>query len=213
MRLRHNFALSALLVLAVASTASAQSLLANGEFDTDLPPWTLGSQEFILMAWRSGDVDGSLASGSLETFSQLGGPYQCVPVGGNTSYLLDGYVAPLSLDRTGMVTHTLAAEWFSSTNCVGGTSIGFVALPAATTLDSFERLNEVLVAPLSANSARVWLYATGSGGFARALYDSVFLPEPGFTIGLALGVLGLRTFHSRSRRRSTSIHRSTSTDL
>ncbi|MFK7897936.1 MAG: hypothetical protein AB8G23_19035 [Myxococcota bacterium] len=178
--------------IVLCSSASAQNLLANGEFDTDLAPWTLFNQEFIEMSWTSGDVDGSLTSGSLETYSQSGGPYQCVPVSGNSEYFLDGYVAPLSLDRAGTVNHTLAVEWFSSSNCSFGTALSFESLPAATTLDTFERLSGSIVAPLSANSARVWLYATNSGGFARALYDSVYLPEPGFgmSIVLAVGALG-----------------------
>lgn len=176
----------------IGTSASAQNLLLNGDFDTDLDPWTLGGQEFIEISWTSGDVDGSLVSGSLETFSQSGGPYQCVPVSGNSAYLLDGFVGPLSIGRTGIIEHTLSVEWFSSTNCDFGTFISFDDLPAATSIDAFERLTGTLVAPLAANSARVRLKALFvSGSFARALYDSVYLPEPTFGVGLGLGMVAL----------------------
>lgn len=197
------FGLLVFVAVLFAPPAFSQNLLSNGEFDTNLSPWTLGGQEFIEINWRSADVDGSLISGSLETYSGSGGPYQCVPVSGNTSYFLDGYVAPLSLDRSGTTDHTIRIEWYNTTNCGFGAALSTDSLPFATTLDSFERLNGTFVAPLSANSARVRLVAVfTTGGFARALYDSVYMPEPGFAVGMGAGMFVLSAFARRRAPKS-----------
>lgn len=195
------------LVLLAAGSSSAQNLLANPDFDSVVAPWTIGSQEFVVLGWSSSDVDGSLVSGSLSLESQTGSAYQCVPVVAGSTYALEGFVAPLSASRSGVVAHSLEIEWKSTVDCAGSGNLGRSTLASPTNLDVWNELGDYFRAPPGAQSARIHLQNRwSSGGFGTALFDGIFVPEPSMGTGLWAGtiVLGLMLSNREPRRAKAS---------
>lgn len=187
----------------LAGAAPAQNLLTNGDFDTGVPPWTFGSQEFVEANYSLVDIDGSFASGSVEIWAQTGSAYQCVPVAGGSPYLLSGFVQPLSFGRAGGVEHSLEVEWFDTFDCSTFFGTGRDALVSPAALDVWHLVEGVVTAPASALSARVHLQhrMQPGGGIARALFDAVHLPEPAFASTAGAGALGLGLLAAARRRR------------
>jgi hypothetical protein len=170
----------------------SQSELVNPEFDSSLVPWTIGAQEFVVMARSPIDVDGSPTSGSLSLESQTGWAYQCVPVTADTEYLLSGFVMPRSAGRSGTVNHGLELEWFSNSTCAGTSGLPLASIFTPAPLDVWTNFEDVFVSPSTARSARVRLRNSSiSGGFATANFDSIFVPEPGGGASLVAGALGI----------------------
>jgi hypothetical protein len=165
--------LSCVAMVALAATgASAQNMLVNPDFDTDV---TTGWSGFGV--WDPMDVFGSPTSGSatwINTWASGGAIYhtQCVEVGPDfEAYDLAGYaLIPSGQPGTGY-THIHVA-FYSDSGCV--TQITGWATADMSTLDSWQYLNLTDWAPIGVVSARVGLVnqKTSAGDF-QVLHDSI----------------------------------------
>lgn len=200
MHMRSVSTLLATLGLIWAAEAQSQNEVLNPSFGSDIDPWTIGSQEFVETVWDSDDFDFSPTSGSLSIFSVTGSAYQCIPIFAGTDYDVEGWVAPILSGRVGVVTHSIEIEWFTSTICGAGTSLGRDAVTPEQLTNTWNFGSDTFIAPLSAQSARVHLQnRTATFGIARALFDEIYVPEPALGSMLGLGCAAM-AFASRSRR-------------
>lgn len=166
-------------VVAFASSASAQNLLLNPDFDIGIGDWSIGSQEFITIDPSASDVDGSPASGSLEMNTAVTGwAAQCVAVIGGEDHRFAGAIAPLS-GAPSTIDFSLELLSYTSADCSGAPIAASDELIAPTQLDVWHLLETTVVLPASANSAEFRLRATWTSGQAMARFDALFLPEPG----------------------------------
>lgn len=186
-----------LLAVALATAASAQNLVTNPDFDSDVMGWTIGAQEFIEISWSASDVDGSPASGSLELNTATDGrAYQCVPIVGGDSYLLSGAVAPLST-AAGTVAFSLELHWNDGPGCSGEFVGAPAELPSPGTPDVWHRLSGTFEAPETAVSAEVRLASDWTLGSGLARFDAIFVPEPPRNPAAGISVLVLALLRRR----------------
>jgi hypothetical protein len=145
-----------LALLAAASPALAQNLLANPHFDTTLTPWNMqGSVSF-----DSADANGSATSGSAKATDTLAafdknlvGVSQCVSgITAGASYDFGGKILLTTSPAGGGA--ALLVWWFPSFPCVGG-PITVNESPIVTTLNSWLSTGGTAVAPAGAVAALV----------------------------------------------------------
>jgi hypothetical protein len=176
---------------ALALPAAAQELVVNGDFDTNIDGWSLGSFEFIEIEWSASDVDGDPGSGSLEMLAAASGfAVQCVPVEEGASYRLAGAIAPLAPEGESLVEFSLGLFFRGEAACAGP-PLGGDALVAPGETGVWHRLADVFEAPTGAQSAEVRLRATWFAGQQRARFDAISVPEPGAGAAGAAALLAL----------------------
>lgn len=191
--------------LAIASSSSAQNLLVNPDFDSNVVGWSVGAQEFISIAWSSVDATedptgagGTAGSGALDfEIATTGYASQCVPVIGGQPYRLSGSVAPLSIG-SGSALFSLALQWWTTADCTEDVVGAFDVIASPTELDVWHLLDDVFDAPPTANSVEVRLAASAISGVRTARFDALYLPEPA-ALGAALAACGALAAVARRR--------------
>lgn len=196
--------------------ASAQNLLANGDFATDLAGWENGAA-FIASEWSSADAQGELDSGSalVTNTSPSGGGggngiRRCVAIEPGATYSLSGCVfIPFGQASTGH--GTLQPQFFSELGCTGSV-VGVGGTDFVTAVNTWDcRENPAVMAPFEARSARIIAFVskTQAGGSLSMRFDDVALvPEPGAAEVAALAVLAACGRRGQRGRRAGVSHAS-----
>jgi len=169
------------LALAVMQ-ASAQNLVSNGNFDTDLNGWSVGFSNVGTPAWFGDDCCGNAGSGSARLLA-LHFPTSlnssCIAVTGGNSY--DLVVMANTLPAGGTILTGAEADilWFGDASCsqemtrAVGVNVGNSA--------GWRQVGATIVAPDNVMSARIELFA-GGGGLSSgidAYFDNVRFGPPG----------------------------------
>jgi hypothetical protein len=204
MALRQAAAAACLLVLGAAAPATAQELIANGTFDTDLDGWENVSPAKI---WSDLDAADDPGSGSVEithlAATQTGVfVNQCVPITGGEiyTYRASHFTAPG--EASGRADVSLV--YYSSATCEGSDALTF-DVTGGTTVGAWTELLGSLEAPANAVAATLNLSVfKTSGGVQTPVvvnYDdaSLVLPEPAST---SLGAAALAALALRRRLRA-----------
>lgn len=185
------------------SLATAQNLVVNGDFDTDVDGWTQLSGGITLSWDGTSDYEGEPNSGSAmvlnsASVSSNSGATRCVEgIIGNESYDLSGWLkAPTGQSADGNA--RVFVWWYTQPGCTGAQSSG-PATPFFTTSDDwvFQEASSVQ-APLESRSATVYLNVaktSNSPGEYLVSFDHVsfigksvdrnlsFIPAAGFAPG------------------------------
>jgi hypothetical protein len=190
---------SALLSLVIAPLlsvgASAQNLLANGDFsNASLTSWTCTPP--TKCGYDGFDVGGAPLSGSavlvtdISAFSDVELD-QCVAVSASTSYDFGGFgFVPLSNSVDTILRIKMA--WFEQPGCV--THIYSEVLAVAHEINTWTPMTRTRPSPPNAVSGRFlveFLKSPSAEGVVAAYVDELFVPEPeaGWGGGAALGAL------------------------
>jgi hypothetical protein len=166
-----------LVLLCSAASASAQNLLTNPNFNTDLSGWNAFGAVFDGSAGSpspgSAQFGGSLA-GTNATISV--GLEQCVSgiVAGNT-YDISGQLRVSSAPSGGNA--RVAVSWYSGAGCTSGISTRTASGVSAAT---FQQSSGSFVAPAGAVSAifSVWIATSTTPGSFTVNLDNAFLGTP-----------------------------------
>ena len=168
-----------LAIIATCAAASAQNLLSNPNFDTDLSSW---HSEGATIAWDSQDADGSSSSGSakiiLPANSGPGGFLKpCTPLPAGASFSFGGkFLIPPG--QIGTTTASLEINWYSGADCNNLVAFG-PNTDAVTATGEWKtsRLDNV-VPPAGTDhfDIEVQLYAgSHSGPSVTGYFDDAFL--------------------------------------
>ncbi len=187
-------AITLAVALAGGATLSAQNLVTNPDFNTDVSGWAPGG--IVTLTHSPLDAFGSPTSGSGWLLNPSPTPYnagalQCIdtPLTGGASYDIGAWIRVPS-GQTGTGTAGLFA-WFHSGAACGGSQIGTLEispyLPPPT--DSWTLSTATGAAPAGTLSVTVYLNvlktSTDSGSFG-AYFDGVrFGPNPTTPVGAA----------------------------
>ncbi|MGA9335114.1 MAG: hypothetical protein WBV39_12615 [Rudaea sp.] len=188
-----GFVVAFALVLALPTVSTAQNLLVNGDFATDLSGWQFPD---ATPTWSSFDADGAIGSGSAHgTNAQAGADArvfvlrQCVPISQPGLYVFgaSGYTP------SGQVAGDLVANYFVTLNsdCSGDTTVntGGFFLPGVDQWQAYTSgtlLNIPPQSPFPAMAIRISLGVDKSpaGGSFAGYFDNVFLiRDPIFSDG------------------------------
>jgi hypothetical protein len=187
---RHTTA-SALLAISLASTASAQSLLTNGDFESGLPntppaSWNTFNAAFASTEWARNGAQSMKIFGPFGPGSQFGGAggTQAVPATPGETYTLSGYaLSPAGDFIQGNNFATLKLEFVNSANAIIGTteSIFDRFKPA----EQWNLLSSSAIAPAGTALARavvvhVQMNSPSTGG--AIFFDDVSLTAGAVTI-------------------------------
>ena len=191
--------LSVAAAVVCASAASAQNLLTNPGFATNLDGWSVANDSTIPAAWSSDDAAGSPASGSAlltDTDADSGALItalnQCVAVTAGVTYKTSAdFLFPGGQSSSGNA--QILVYWLSQPGCNGflsGVSVSqsFGQFPN----DTWNTASSDLRAPDDAASARVQLgiNKTPAGGSLAAKFDNVlFAPEGGGSTDALVGYI------------------------
>jgi len=167
-----------LLTVLVATTAGAQNMLANGNFDDDMTSWSLDDGSRM---WMPIDANGSSSSGSAQV---SGGGYgvdvtlvmsQCVPVNESYNYEFGADIL-IPSGQSSSANGLIFSRFYSDTEC--SVYLAQLSSPTAATVDVWTPILMGGTAPASAASVRVIL-AVGQDYYSEiqthAVFDEVFL--------------------------------------
>ena len=171
--------LAAVFLLA-AGAASADNVLVNGGFASDVSGWTSPPDAFA--TWVASDATGSPTSGSAQVTSIAGqggtitGLYQCVAAVPGTSY---DFGARARVDAATGVTAFVMLSFFSGAGCAG-TELSRSSSDSPP-IGSWDLVGgKGATAPDGAASMRLLLAVqkAAAGGQATALFDDAYLNVP-----------------------------------
>ncbi|GAB4199953.1 MAG: hypothetical protein Tsb002_35850 [Wenzhouxiangellaceae bacterium] len=169
------------------SPASAQNLLLNSQFDSDLSDWSILFERPAV--WDSMDAGGSASSGSVMITNNINGNgatpltlAQCVSV-------LPGQSYPFGADvffPTGQAASPGEPQVFvtsyAAADCTGPTTSSFADNTSNSAADSWQRINGQLTTEAGVNSVRVSLgiqKPIGVNDTITAFFDNVFFGGQG----------------------------------
>jgi hypothetical protein len=161
------------------AAASAQNLLTNPGFNTDVSGWTPIAAD-ITAIWNSEDASGSPSSGSAsitETTASAGSAdgvaSPCIPVTAGGTYSF-GARFKIPASQTSEPKAATAVTWYSGAGCSG--SQNTTSAPFQTTVGSwFTSSLSNVIAPAGAAGALFSLYAgAGLAGTANVLADDAY---------------------------------------
>lgn len=212
-----RYAISIYLLL-VPLGSSAQNLVSNGDFDTDVSGWA----NAFGTVWSTEDRDGDPQSGSAEipitsapqVYSQM---WSCFPAQEAVAY---SYGASFFLPTGGTpgVQADVFVQWYGNPTCdFSGGTVGSSQTLASEADGIWVDLQGTDVSPAGTQSGLMRVGyatpATGTSGSEVIRYDQVFVPEPSSPLLLLSGVLllwRLGALRGTSARRSCSTVRSLS---
>lgn len=185
--MRHKFAVTAagflLMVLGLRGTSgavTAENLVSNGDFDSDLHDWTISFTGFVdgTAEWTDDDADNALDSGSMTVNAQGFGTTQlrsaCVPVVSGADYMT-GAAYKSYWGGGAAATLTISLEWWGDSTCSANKrGEDVVASASYFTGSSWVSVNHILSAPVGAASAYVRLSVRGDREFARTTVSGQF---------------------------------------
>ncbi len=172
------------LLLATAAPASAQNLIVNPDFASDLSGWTV---PLLPLGWGVGWIGGGGADGPgsvrISVNADVGANNvvltQCVDVAPSSSYDFGAHVFLVGgLDRIPI--GQLSVAWYTSAGCVNVVG-GALSSTTDTTVDAWQSVSAAgQMSSAGAVSAMVSLiFQTPGSGTATLFYDDVYLAESG----------------------------------
>jgi hypothetical protein len=201
--------LTASILVTFCAAASAQNLVQNPGFATDLSGWSVSNDENSIASWSNADSDGSATSGSVlitdtsATAGSLDTPIeQCLSVLGGASYVLSTrFFFPSGQAASGLAeTEILWVSSASTESCSGGYISGNDVNASSTTepSDTWIPVSKNVVAPPGAVRVmlRVGVDRQEETGMLSANFDDVsFAPAPGPAGVLAGYIAGAGSVH------------------
>jgi hypothetical protein len=191
------------LIVSIAQAATAQNLVANGDFATDLAGW----DDVDVETWQAADVAADPLSGSvLVPNASTGntGAYvrQCIAVTAGETYTFGASHYGTGIEAAGKSRVDL--RFWSSPTCTSG-DLTLHRIESADA-DAWRALEGVGTAPVNAVAASVSLVAFKTSGPLYApwfvAFDEAFLvvPEPGALAGGAGALVALVALAGMARR-------------
>lgn len=181
------------LVLTAGSWSSAQNLLVNPNFDTDVSGWTTWGTD-VAIVWNPEDAHGSPTSGSGEVINSHAGSasglraFQCVSVTGGAYYQLRGKLL-IPPGQPTLRGGELAIWWYADGSCQAliFTAVSpLVVWPEDEWVETAAPLSEAPIAALSA-----WISLAVNqfepGGTVSVLFDDLLFREVLFVDGFDSG--------------------------
>lgn len=177
----------------VATTAVAQNVAINVDFDTDLEGWSTDNDASeVSVQWNGLDADGAPGSGSAEVSNITPGPNngvtleQCVPATEGQTY---SYGGRMRIPAPGLGPDDIAvidAYWTSDAACLinlGLEESGFTPVGLDTWVT---QPPSQIVAPSGTNGVKIRARVTksGAGGALTVLFDDVYLGPGTFPVTL-----------------------------
>lgn len=164
-----------------ASPASAQNLIGNGGFDTDLSGWVDGPLEPHGSSWSSSDCCGNGNSGSAHL---LGSVFSteldsaCIAVSGATSYDFVVQINTLPSGSVGPAGASANLAWFSQENCTSQIDIQMMDLGNS---QAWRQTGATFTSPSNAHAVMIQLVSVGGGlsNGTDAYFDDVRFGPPG----------------------------------
>ncbi len=184
-------------LLGVAPVASAQNLITNGDFSSDVSGWSLPNVGQGTLTWsgsRDAGHDPNSGSGLVENLITLefGATFasQCIPVPVPGKYDVGAEILFEWLWQSGLGRAFVVVNLFDGNSCTGNT-VGGTATPPVFSDNSNATINDVWIlseelgfeSPPSAVSAQIKLYTikVSASGTIQGHFDNVemtFVPEP-----------------------------------
>jgi len=165
----------------IALPTSAQNLLTNGAFNSDLSGWSVQDNENVATRWDSQDAGGSPNSGSVSVTNQgepsgvlRSGATQCVNLVPGGRYRFRGDVLiPSGQSEAGWT--DISLFFFSAENCNNGFITGTGV--RADQRGSWQQASMDMNVPTDARSVRVGLGVNKqeAGGALQAFFDRIFV--------------------------------------